>query len=165
MHVYQDAGVYDAVLTLTEETAPFASSSDTVRITVGTSPPLATILAPEDGASYRVGDEIDFAASATAAGDPVPASQLSWELRTVHNQHLHFDNLASGAAPGDPYLSVGSFDAEDHGDDVRFQLCVTATVGPEPVTDTVCVDLFPETTEITLDTDPIGLQILSLIHI
>ena len=158
-HVYQEAGVYDAVLTLTEQTAPFASNSETVRITVGTSPPLATIVAPQDGDTYRVGDEIAFSASATAAGDPVPADQLTWELRTHHNQHLHYDSLASSAAPGDPNLSVGSFTVEDHGDNVHLQLCVTATVGPEPVTDTQCVEIFPETTAITLATDPIGLQV------
>ena len=130
-----------------------------MRITVGTSPPLATIVAPQDGDTYRVGDEIAFAASATTAGDPVPADQLAWELRTVHNQHLHYDSLASSAAPGDPNLSVGSFTVEDHGDNVHLQLCVTATVGPEPVTDTQCVEIFPETTAITLATDPIGLQV------
>ena len=36
---------------------------------------------------------------------------------------------------------------------------MTATVGPEPVTDTQCVEIFPETTAITLATDPIGLQV------
>ena len=92
-----DAGVYDAVLTLTEQTAPFASNSETVRITVGNNPPLATILAPANGATYRVGDVIPFAGSATSGPTPVPADQLTWELRTLHNQHVHYDALP--AAP------------------------------------------------------------------
>ena len=96
------AGVYDAVLTLTEQTAPFASNSETVRITVGTNPPLATILTPQDGGTYRVGDVIAFAGSATEGSDPVPADQITWELRTHHNQHLHYDALPAAPDVLDP---------------------------------------------------------------
>ncbi len=159
VHVYGTAGVYDAELTVTEQTAPFASRSETVRITVGNLPPLAAIQAPSNGASYRVGDVIDFSGTASAGPIPVAAEQLAWELRTLHNQHVHYDALPAAAPPGEPYRSAGSFPVDDHGDDVRFQLCLTATVLPEGFTDTQCVDLFPETTEITLATEPVGLQI------
>jgi PKD repeat protein len=158
-HVYTTAGVYDAALTVTEQTAPGASSTATVRITAGNNPPLASIATPEDGASYRVDDVIEFSGTATSGPTPIPASQLDWELRVLHNQHVHYDALPSAPDPGDPFLSVGGFTVDDHGDDVRFQLCLTATVLPENLTDTQCVDLFPEKTAITLATDPVGLQI------
>jgi|GEM_PF-3241576 len=158
-HVYAAAGVYDAVLTATETTAPFASTDASIRITVGNSPPLAAIQAPADGATYRVGDEIAFAATATSGPSPVPASQLAWELRTLHNQHVHYGALASGADPSDPFRSVGSFAVDDHGDDVRLQLCVTVTVVPEGFTDTPVRDLAPELGHVTLATDPLGLHV------
>ena len=158
-HVYANPGIYDAVLTLTEQTAPFASNNLTIRITAGNNPPLASIEAPANGASYRVGDVIAFSGTATSGPDPIPATQLTWELRTLHNQHVHYDALPSAPDPTDAFRSVGSFTVEDHGDDVRFQLCLTATILPEGFTDTQCVDLFPEKTEITLATDPIGLLI------
>jgi PKD repeat protein len=130
-HVYQEAGVYDAVLTLTEETAPFASSSDTVRITVGTSPPLATILAPVDGDSYRVGDEIDFAARATAGAIPSPRASSPGSCgRCTTSTPLRQPRIGRRSRRPEPQRR--RLGAEDHGDDVRFQLCVTATVGPSP---------------------------------
>jgi glucose/arabinose dehydrogenase len=158
-HVYLDPGIYDAVLTLTEQTAPGASNSETLRITVGSNPPIATILDPSNGATYRVGDVIQFAGSATSGFDPVPADQLTWELRTVHNQHLHFDAQPAAPDPLDPFLSVGSFSVSDHGDEVRLQLCLTVTLAPEGVLDTQCVDLYPEKTEVTLQTVPAGLKV------
>jgi cysteine-rich repeat protein len=158
-HVYLTAGSYDATLTVSEQTAPFATSRRSVRITVGNSPPLAAILDPADGASYRVGDVIAFEGRATSGPNPVPAAQLEWELHTLHNQHVHYDALAAAAHPSDAFRSVGSFAVDDHGDDVRLQLCLTATVLPEDVTDTQCVDLEPERTEITLASDPSGLLV------
>ena len=71
-HVYTAAGVYDATLTVTERTAPFASSTATVRITVGNNPPLAEIIAPSDGAAYRVGDTISFARAGHGRRDTAP---------------------------------------------------------------------------------------------
>jgi glucose/arabinose dehydrogenase/chitodextrinase len=158
-HTYLTAGTYDATLTLTEQSPPGASNSESVRITVGNNPPLAAILTPADGASYRVGDVILFSGTATSGSNPVPATQQSWELRTVHDQHFHYDTLPSAASPGDPNVSLGSFTVADHGDNVRFQLCLTALVLPENLTDTQCIDLFPQKTEISVGSDPIGLLI------
>jgi glucose/arabinose dehydrogenase len=156
-HLYTLPGVYDAELTVTELTAPFASASETVRITVGNSPPLATIEAPANGSTYRVNDVIDFSATATSGGNPVPAAQLEWELRTIHNQHAHFDAMPAAPDPLDEFRSIGQFTVSDHGDQVSLQLCVTVTVESE--IDTQCVDLEPEKTEVSLATDPVGLAI------
>ncbi len=157
-HVYTTAGVYDATLTVTERTAPFASSTATVRITVGNNPPLAEIIAPSDGAAYRVGDTISFAGRATAGGTPLPASQLTWELRHRHNEHVHYSTPAYGADPADPTLSVGSFPIDDHGDNTSLAVCLTATIDAE-LTDTRCVDLVPETVDITIDSEPSGMLV------
>ena len=149
-HTYAAAGVYTAELTLTETTAPFASGTAQVVISVGNSPPLATISSPADGAQYQVGDVIAYAGFATEAGLPVDPSQLSWELRNHHNEHVHYDALPNGAG--------GSFVVPEHGDDVRFELCLTATVGGT-LTDVQCVDLFPRKGTVTFASEPVGLQV------
>jgi PKD repeat protein len=150
-HTYASSGVFTATLTVSELTAPFDERSDEVVVTVGTEPPLASITAPLDGTTYRIGDQIDYAGSATSGGQPVPDSQLSWNLRLHHNQHVHFSPLATGVASG-------SFDIIEHGDNTFYDLCLTATVPPD-LTDTQCVTLLPELTQITLATDPPGLLI------
>lgn len=149
-HTYATAGVYTAVLTLAETTSPFASSTAQVVITVGHSPPLATLTAPADDAQYQIGDVIAYSGFATEAGLPIDPSQLSWELRSHHNEHVHYDTLGSGAG--------GSFIVEEHGDEVRFELCLTATVGGT-LTDVRCVDLFPRKGAVTIASDPVGMRV------
>jgi glucose/arabinose dehydrogenase/PKD repeat protein len=149
-HTYATAGVYTAVLTLSETTAPFANRTAQVVISVGHSPPLATITNPADDAEYEVGDVIAYAGFATEAGLPVDPSQLSWELRNHHNEHVHFDTLPNGAG--------GSFSVDEHGDDVRYELCLTATVGGV-LTDVRCVDLFPRKGTVTFASEPVGMQV------
>jgi len=150
VHTYAAAGVYTAVLTVAETTAPFASRTAQVVISVGHSPPLATITSPADDSQYEIGDVISYSGFATEAGLPIDPSQLSWELRNHHNEHVHFDALPPG--------SGGSFVVLEHGDDVRFELCLTATVGGT-LTDVVCVDLFPRKGNVTFSSEPVGLQV------
>jgi len=122
-----------------------------VVVTVGHNPPLATITAPADGASYRIGDTITYAGFATEAGVPIDPSQLSWELRQHHNEHAHFDGLPGGAG--------GSFVVEEHGDAVWLELCLTATVEGN-LTDVRCVSLQPERTDVTFDSEPRGMRVV-----
>lgn len=155
-HTYQTAGGYDARLTLTETTAPFASSTAAVRITVGNNPPLATITSPPTGTTYQVGDTITLTGTATSGGAPLPASSMRWEFRHRHNDHFHFSTPVAGPSPSDPNVSVTSLTADDHGDDTSYQVCLIATV-EDDITDTQCIDLVPRTTQYTLATDPVGL--------
>jgi cysteine-rich repeat protein len=149
-HTYTAAGVYTATLTLTELTSPFATRSASVLITVGNEPPLATITAPPDGITYRIGDVITYSGFGTSGGLPIPPSQLTWDVRLHHNEHLHFSSLPPG--------SGGTFQIIEHGDNTYDELCLTATVPPS-LTDTRCVNLLPQLTTITLTTDPPGLLI------
>jgi cysteine-rich repeat protein len=149
-HTYTAAGVYTATLTLRELTAPFATRTASVVITVGNEPPLATITAPPDGITYRIGDVITYSGFGTSGGLPIPPSQLTWDVRLHHNEHLHFSSLPPG--------SGGTFQIIEHGDNTYYELCLTATVPPS-LTDTRCVNLLPQLTTITLTTDPPGLLI------
>jgi glucose/arabinose dehydrogenase len=146
-HTYLAAGVYDATLTVTEQTSPFASDVATVRITVGNEPPIATITSPAEGDPYRVGDVISYSGTGTSGGLPLAPSQLSWELRLHHNQHVHFDVLGTGAG--------GTLEVEEHGDETFLELCLTASVPPE-LTDTRCVTLEPVRTQVSLASEPTG---------
>lgn len=150
-HTYTAPGVYNAVLTVAETTAPFASQTAAVVVTVGSSPPLATIGAPAEGSIYAVGDVITYSGSAVANGLPVDPSQLSWELRTHHNEHIHYDTLPIGAG--------GSFTILEHGDNIYLELCLTATSAGN-LTDVQCVNLYPQKTDITVTSTPIGLNVV-----
>jgi PKD repeat protein len=149
-HTYADAGTYLATLTVTEQTAPNASGSEGVVITVGSSPPLAVIDAPIDGSTFAVGDTIVYSGSASIGGVPLDPSALTWERRMHHNEHIHFDPLPPGAG--------GSIPAIDHGDGVWFELCLTAM--EETLTDTQCVDTLPRQTTVTVDSVPPGMHIV-----
>ncbi len=149
-HTYAAAGVYTATLTLTELTSPFASRAASVLITVGNEPPLATITSPPDGTIYKIGDIITYSGFGTSGGQPIDPSQLTWDVRLHHNEHMHFSSFPPG--------SGGTFQIIEHGDNTYYELCLTATVPPS-LTDTRCVTLLPQLTTITLTTDPPGLFI------
>jgi glucose/arabinose dehydrogenase len=150
-HVYAASGVYDATLTVREGTTPFASATASVRITVGNEPPIATIAAPEDGGSYRIGDVIAYAGSGTSGGVPLDPALLSWELRLRHNEHFHYDSLGTGAG--------GSIVVTEHGDDTSLDLCLTAHVPPD-LEDTRCVALVPERTPVSIGGEPAGVLVV-----
>ena len=155
-HTYTTPGVRDVTLTLTETTAPFATATDTVRVTVGSNPPLATIVTPPDGTQYAIGDTLTFTGTGTSGGSPLPASALAWEIRHRHNEHVHYSTPAPGPSGTDPNVSVMTLVPDDHGDNTAYQVCLTADAGGG-LTDTRCVELVPRTTDYTLATSPAGL--------
>jgi PKD repeat protein len=149
-HTYASTGTFSATLTVTEQTAPFASGAENVVITVGSVPPVAVIAQPLDGATFAVGNVINYAGSASAGGVPLPPSALTWQRRMHHNEHIHFDDMPSGAS--------GSFPIVDHADGVWFELCLTATA--QGLTDTQCVELLPRQTPLTVASVPAGMHIV-----
>ncbi len=149
-HSYASTGTFTATLTVTEQTAPFASGSENVVITVGAVPPVAVIAQPLTGSTFAIGNVINYAGSASAGGAPLPDSALTWQRRMHHNEHIHFDPLPGG--------SSGSFPAIDHSDGVWFELCLTATA--QNLSDTQCVDLLPRQTSLTVDSVPPGMHIV-----
>lgn len=155
-HTFTAPGVYDVTLTLTETTAPFASAISTVRVTVGSNPPLARIVTPPDGTAYAVGDTLTFQGTGTSGGAPLPATALSWEIRHRHNEHVHYSTPASAPSTSDPNVSVMTLVPDDHGDATAYQVCLTANAGAG-LTDTRCIELVPRKTDYTLATSPPGL--------
>ena len=79
---YTTSGTHTASLSVTDSLG--ASDTDSVTITVGNTPPTATITTPAAGTTWKVGDVIKFTGSATDAQDgTLPASALKWDRHAV----------------------------------------------------------------------------------
>jgi hypothetical protein len=119
-------------------------------------PPTATISQPPTGLTFKVGDTITFSGSATDAEDgTIPAGSLSWEVRLQHcpggSCHVHPITMTTG--------SGGSFTVQDHGDDIYYEIILTAT-DSGGLKDKKTIAIHPQTVKITLATSPAGLQVV-----
>jgi glucose/arabinose dehydrogenase/PKD repeat protein len=152
---YTAEGTHTASLRVTDSHA--ASDTDSVTVTVGNTPPTATISTPTSSLRWRVGDTVSFSGGATDLQDgTVPASQLSWSLVLHHcdlggNCHQHPMQTFPGVAGG-------SFTAPDHEYPSHLELRLTATdSGGLQGTDSVRLD--PQTVNLTFQTVPGGLRL------
>ncbi len=155
-HQYTTAGNKTALLTVTD---PYLlSSTATVVIQVGNTPPVATISSPANLSHYDVGDIISFAGSATDAQDgAIAPAQLAWSVTLVHcadgtyttcHTHPHYTTTGAG----------GQFTISDHGDFVYFQIFLTAT-DSGGLTDTKMVKITANTVDLTFTADRPGASI------
>jgi PKD repeat protein len=151
-YTYTVAGSYTASLEVQDNRG--ASSTASVTITVGNTPPTATITSPAPGTTWKVGDVIQFAGGATDAQDgPLPASALSWRLILHHcpsGCHEHQLQTFNGAG--------GSFTTPDHEYPSHLELRLTAT-DSSGLTDTESVRLDPKTVSLTLSSSPTGFSL------
>jgi glucose/arabinose dehydrogenase len=150
---YTTPGTYTARLRVTD--AREATSTDTVTITAGNSPPTAHIEAPTGAFTWAVGDPVDFRGSATDGQDgALGASALSWAVVMQHcpsTCHSHLIEDFDGVA-------AGSFDAPDHGYPSHLELRLTAT-DSGGLTDVDSVRIDPRTVDVTLRSSPSGLTL------
>ena len=153
-YIYPADGIHTASLRVTDSQG--ASATDSVTVTVGNSPPTATISTPTPGTTWKVGDVISFSGSAT---DPqqgtLPSSALTWTLILHHcpsTCHQHTVQTFSGVASG-------SFTAPDHEypSHLELQLLATDSGG---LTDSTSVQLNPQTVTLKFRTNPGGLQLV-----
>lgn len=150
---YTASGTYATGLQVTDSRG--ASATDSVTITVGNTPPTATIELPTPGTTWRVGDLITFRGSATDPQDgPLPPSALSWSLTMHHcpsNCHSHPIQSWTG-------VSTSSFSAPDHEYPAYLELRLTAT-DSGGLSDTRSLRLDPQTVNLTFATTPGGLNL------
>jgi PKD repeat protein len=150
---YTSQGSYTATLRVTDPDG--ASDTDSVTITVGNTPPTATITTPTADTTWKVGDTINFSGSAADQQDgPLPPSALTWSLVLQHcpsNCHAHPIQDFVG-------VSSGSFVAPDHQYPSYLELWLTATDSGGR-TDTEVVRLDPQTVTLTFQTIPGGLEL------
>ena len=153
-YIYTADGIHTASLKVTDSQG--ASATDSVTITVGNSPPTATISTPTPGTTWKVGDVINFSGSAS---DPqqgtLPSSALTWTLILHHcpsTCHQHTVQTFSGVASG-------SFTAPDHEYPSHLELQLRAT-DSGGLTDSTSVQLNPQTVTLKFRTNPGGLQLV-----
>jgi len=119
-------------------------------------PPVGTIDAPVDGTFYDAGDTILFSGSATDTEDvTLPASAYEWTVNLHHDVHIHPFNQFSG-------VTSGSFTIPTIGEvppDGFFRITLTVT-DSEGLMHTSFNDIQPNTSTITLDTNPTGLTLI-----
>ena len=147
-YTYTTPGAYTARLRVTDSGG--LSSTASVTVTAGNTPPTATILSPPGGTTWKVGDVISFSGSATDQQDgTLPASALSWELILHHcpsNCHTHPVQTYAGVAGG-------SFTAPDHEYPSYLELRLKAT-DSGGLSHTTSVRLDPKTVVLTFQTSP-----------
>ena len=155
-HTYNTNGTYQARLTVNDRAngTGLSSTSQPIAITVGNRAPTGTITLPKTNTTYKSGDTISFAGSAT---DPengtLPASAFKWSVVFYHQTHTHpyVDSL--------PGVTSGSFQIPLTGevDPVqwyRINLTVTDSGGLQQ---TSYVDVKPQTSTFTLQANIAGL--------
>ena len=144
-YTYTQSGSYTARLQVTDPQG--AAGTASVTITVGNTPPTATINTPAAGTTWKVGDVITFSGSASDAQDgALQASALSWELIMQHcpsNCHTHSIQSFTGVANG-------SFTAPDHEYPSYLDLKLTVT-DSGGLTDTESIRLDPRTVVLTFN--------------
>jgi PKD repeat protein len=153
-YTYAANGSYPAALRVTD--AQGASDTDTVTIVVGNTPPTARITSPAAGTTWKVGDVVTFAGSATDAQDgTLPASRLSWDLVLHHcpaNCHQH-------PLQSYPGVAGGSFTTPDHEYPSFLELRLTAT-DSGGLTNTATLRLDPRTVVLSFHTNPGSMQLV-----
>jgi glucose/arabinose dehydrogenase/PKD repeat protein len=151
VHIYTSDGLYRAVLTVTDPDG--LTGSDSVLIIVGDTAPEAVIHLPLEGSTYTIGEQIAFEGSAWDHQDgELDGESLVWELVLHHADHIHPNVFAAEGR-------TGSFVVEDHGDDTRLELKLTAT-DSGGLSSTTSVTIDPETVERHFATDPPGLDLI-----
>jgi glucose/arabinose dehydrogenase len=132
------------------------TSNDATLTVVDNQPPTATIDTPLIDTMYDAGDTINFAGTGT---DPeqgnLPAAAFTWEVVFHHAAHTHpFIQPFSGQTGGSFQIPTTGETAADVF--YRIHLTVTDEFG---FTGSTTRDLTPNTSMITLDTNPPGLQL------
>jgi glucose/arabinose dehydrogenase len=152
---YTQAGNYTTRLQVTDSHGA-SSLSDPIVISAGNTPPTATINSPSSSLTWKVGDVISFSGTATDVQDgSLPASALTWSLILHHcpsTCHTHALQTFTGVASG-------SFTTPDHEYPSHLELQLTAT-DSSGLTDTKSVLLYPQTVNVTLQSQPSGLQLV-----
>ncbi|MEX1245671.1 MAG: PQQ-dependent sugar dehydrogenase [Thermoanaerobaculia bacterium] len=153
-YTYDTPGTYVVRLKVTDQ-RDASDISDPITISADNTAPTAIIDMPAPSLTWKVNDTIAFSGHAT---DPqegtLPATRLDWAILIQHcpsTCHAHtyqtFDGVASG-----------SFPAPDHEYPSHIEIRLTAT-DTQGLTHTASVLLQPQTSNLTFQTTPAGLQL------
>jgi glucose/arabinose dehydrogenase len=134
-----------------------STTSNAATLTVTTcQPPVATITAPAAGTLYSGGQTINFSGTGTDAEDgTLPASAFTWEVVFHHDDHTHPFMQPTGGITGGSFTVPTNIET-DSNVFFRIHLTVRDSCG---LTHHVTRDVMPRTVNITITSDPVGLQI------
>jgi glucose/arabinose dehydrogenase len=154
---YTTAGTYQVTLRVTDARgASSVSAPITITVGAGNTPPTPVIDTPTSSLTWAVGDTINFSGHATDTQDgTLPASALSWKLIIHHcttGCHTHLVQTITGVASG-------SFSAPDHDYPSYLEVQLTATDSAGATATTSVDNIQPKTVNLTLQSNPTGLQL------
>lgn len=149
-----DSGLYSVVVT--NSAGNVTSSNAKLTVAKPNVLPVATITAPVNNAKFRAGDTVSFAGTGTDAEDgTLPASAFHWWVDFHHANHVHpGPQLRDSVKAGTFVISDGGHTETDIW--YRIYLAVKDSRGEA---DTTYVEMQPVTSNITLKTEPAGLQL------
>ncbi len=151
-YTYGTAGVRTVSVRVTD--AFSTPDVATVTIKAGNTPPVPTISTPAPEFTWSVGDTISFSGSANDAEDgPLASSALSWTYEKVICPTV--DTCEPQAGETFDGVASGSFVAPEQEYPSHLRLSLTAT-DSGGLSQTTSVDLYPQTSTLTLASDPAG---------
>lgn len=149
-----DAGKYS--VTVSNTYGSVTSSEATLTVTGFNGQPIVTITSPANGAFYNAGDVINFSATASDPEDGVltPAS-FTWIEEFHHSTHVHPGASLPGGATSGSFIigKVGEVSSD------QFHRLIVVVKDSKGLTDTAFVDILPVVANITLASQPSGLQV------
>lgn len=153
VHEYTTPGPYTATLTITDENEE--TSSKSITLWPGNTPPEVEVIEPLSGATYRSGPDqvVRLAADATDAEDDADGKELdySWQVLLRHDGHLHdhgtLEGRESSFSPGD-----------DHDANSHYEITLRVTDSQELET-VERIQIYPETVELRFESVPPGASI------
>ena len=117
--------------------------------------PTAAITSPAAGATFRAGDSLSFAGSATDAEDGALApGQLTWWADLHHDSHTHPFVPPTTGASGNATAPVRG----ETSDNIFYRFYLRATDSAGATTE-VTRDVLPQKSQVTLATQPDGLRL------
>jgi glucose/arabinose dehydrogenase/PKD repeat protein len=154
-HTYTKAGKYEVVLTAADDKG--ASSSQTLRVDVGNTPPVLTLLSPNLESRFAVGEKILLSAKATDAEEgELSGERLSWQAWLRHNDHVHpYVASTSGSALELPMAAPENLAATETSY-LLVHLTATDSTGLSTRQE---FKLGPRLVDITFNTEPQGLKL------
>ena len=155
-HAYSKPGEYWVMLAVRDSHGYIGTVSR--MITIGT-PPRPSMILPRENENFAVGDTLTLLGTAMDAdGNYLDDSNMSWEVRQVHNTHYHpfldptegnFIKTSPAPTPEDFLAATNSF----------LRVILTVTDPKTNITGSMIRDVMPETTLLHFRTDPPGLEL------
>lgn len=152
-HTYIATGVSTMTARLTITNVQGVSATTTVDVTIGSRPPVATIITPTDGITANIGTAVNFQGTASDPDEALSTSALTWNVLLHHNEHIHPGVTGTGTS--------GSFVVENHGvagDIYYYEIVLTAT-DSAGIKDTKSVRVNPLSPTATLPSPWVGQEV------